>query len=269
MRVAILGAGSLGSAFARHLVMSQIIDPEELFLSVRSEQRAKSLKFDFPRARVIIGVDPEFIPDVLVISVKPQDFVKASQDVIPWLSYNPLIISMMGGITHFELDHRLSPCKRIIRTMPNLPCIVGEGTVGYFIPESVDKEDFGLFQMLFETTGLLVPVKNENLLDAITALSGSGPGYLAFLYQKLLSSTQDMGFDEQTSDLVLRHTLQGFLALLNHGLSAKEIEQLVTSKGGTTHAAIEVLKARKVPKNIAEAIEAAAVRAKELATPKE
>ena len=104
MRVAILGAGSLGSALARHLVMSQIVEPEELYLSVRSDVRIKALKFDFPRARVVIGVDPGFIPDILVISVKPQDFQKAAQDALPWLTYNPLIISMMSGIMHIELE---------------------------------------------------------------------------------------------------------------------------------------------------------------------
>jgi pyrroline-5-carboxylate reductase len=265
MRVAVFGAGSIGSFFAKHLVTSNLSEASELFLVVKSFESARKLKFEFPRATVVNGIDPEFIPDLLILATKPQDFNLLRNNVFNgWKDYNPLVISMITGVPVLKLNEKLSGYQRVIRCMPNFGFVFHEGVNGIFCPDNISNDDHDLVDKIFENTGVTLKVKNESELDIFAAVSASGIGYLAMLYDKILNSVSKMGLEKPDADLILRQTLNGFLVLLNSGLAPLEIEKLVTSKGGTTAAGNSVLTSRKVPKAIDEALNAALARAKEL-----
>ena len=268
MKIAIIGAGSMGEALASLLLSKSVIETDELLLLTRTDSRHARLEVQYAGVKVSVIPDEDFMPDVVVLSVKPQDFDSAMGSLGHWFALNPLVISMMTGISVERIEKKISftgsTNKKIIRTMPNLPFMFGEGATGYFTHASVTKEDQALFKLLFEPTGFLVGVKKEEDLNTVTALSGSGPGYIAMLYRGLYEAAEELGLDREEAELLLRQTVRGFLMLLDQGLQAKEIERLVSSKGGTTEAAKEVLRKKKVVQILSDALIAAKNRAEEL-----
>ena len=266
MKIAVVGAGSMGEAFASLLISKSIVEPEEILLVTRTDTRHARLKAQYPGVRVSVNPEESFYPDLVLLAVKPQDFQSAANSLAHWYDINPLVISLMAGISVKRIADS-SPLKertKVIRVMPNLPFMFGEGATGFYCAPIIKEEDQALFKVLFEPTGFLSQVKEEALLDVVTALSGSGPGYFAYLYRALAKHAFDAGLEEDQAELLLRQTLHGFVSLLNEGLTAKEIERLVTSKGGTTDAAKTILKKRKADDVLGEMLSAAVNRAREL-----
>jgi pyrroline-5-carboxylate reductase len=267
MKIAIVGAGSMGEALASLLLTRSIIEPDELLLLTRTTERHSRLGNLYPGVKVSVVPDDRFMPDVVVLSVKPQDFEVAHQSLGHWYALQPLVISLMGGIRIAQIaSHQCFQGKaKVIRAMPNLPFMFGEGSTGYFCAATITEQDEAIFKLLFEPTGFLLPLQQEDDINTVTALSGSGPGFIAPLYRALYESAAEAGLAEDEAELLLRQTLRGFVALLDQGLSAKEIEKLVSSKGGTTEAAKSVFKKAKASDVIHAAFHAAVKRAKELA----
>jgi pyrroline-5-carboxylate reductase len=268
MKIAILGAGSMGEALASLLLAQSVIESDELLLVTRTTERHSRLGSLYPGVTISTVPDDRFIPDVVILSVKPQDYQLAQLGLGHWFEINPLVVSLMSGIQIKKISsHKSFPSQpKVIRAMPNLPFMFGEGATGYFCSEFITEQDEALFKLLFEPTGFILPVKKEEDLDIVTALSASGPGFIAPLYRALYQSAAEAGLAEDEAELLLRQTLRGFIALLDQGLSAKEIEKLVSSKGGTTEAAKNVFKKHKSTDIIAEAIISAIERATQLAS---
>lgn len=264
MQLAIIGAGAMGEVFASLLVYNNIIEPEELCLVERSPERIRELNFKFPRALITPEINEYFIPDIIFLSVKPQDFGSIISSLKVWCEKNPLIISIMTGISMESLQNATNGSKRVIRAMPNMPFMFAQGATAFIVNEGLSDADKGLFTLLFEKTGITVELKSEEQIDAVTALSASGPGYIALLYNHLLKGAIAEGLPEEDADLLLRQTFHGFLSMLDNGLAPKEITKLVASKGGTTEAAIDSLKENKVHKALEEAVSRATQRAREL-----
>jgi pyrroline-5-carboxylate reductase len=148
--------------------------------------------------------------------------------------------------------------------MPNLPCSIGYGAAGLSLGVSTSQEDASLAHQLFSAIGIVTEVKEE-LMDAVTAVSGSGPAYLFFLAEAMIEGGVQSGLDQETADALVRQTLLGASALLlRDERSATELREAVTSKGGTTAAALQLLDERKVSKSIADAVVAARDRGREL-----
>ena len=270
MNIAIIGAGSMGEALASLLLSRSIVESQELFLLTRTTERHSRLGSLYPGVRVSIIPDEEFYPDVVILSVKPQDFESAHAPLGHWYKLNPLVISLMTGIKaeRIAMHPELGSDAKVIRAMPNLPFMFGEGATGYYRSPSIRTEDEALFKILFEPTGFILPVGKQSDLDIVTALSASGPGFIAPLYKALYESASELGLPKDEAELLLRQTVRGFLALLDEGLNAKEIERLVSSKGGTTEAAKDVFKKKKAADVISEALIAAHKRAEELSQSK-
>ncbi len=198
-------------------------------------------------------------PHVL-LAVKPQVFDEISNDVNACIVY-----SIMAGITIDRIAEGTG-LNRIVRMMPNLPCSIGYGATGLALGESTAEEDASLAQEIFSQIGSVIEVP-ETLMDAVTAVSGSGPAYVFYLAEAMLEGGKAVGLDDKTADALVRQTILGAAALLlQDDRSAKELREAVTSKGGTTAAALNVLNERNVLDAIEDAVVSARDRGRELST---
>ncbi len=203
--------------------------------------------------------------DILVLAVKPQDFENVLGEIKASLRPKHLVISIAAGITSTYIERKLGKGIRVIRTMPNMPAMVGQGITAVCRGKYATAKDVQAACQLFNCVGQTVVVK-ENLIDSITAVSGSGPAYVFLFMECLIKAARALGLKDDLSVKLINQTLSGSLALiLEKGLDPIELRAKVTSKGGTTQAATDVFMKYDLNKIIEEALKAAQKRAGELA----
>lgn len=178
--------------------------------------------------------------DVVFVALKPQVF-KETTFLHAFPSYNnPLIVSVMAGISMAELREKLCT-KRIIRTMPNLGMTVGAGVTAWMADEGASEEDKKLIADLFDATGAAVELREENMFHTFTALTGSGPGLLAQICSWFAQAAIEYGLSAQEAELLTWSVLQGMTKLQEAGISFEELRTRVTSPNGTTHHGLQAL----------------------------
>lgn len=201
--------------------------------------------------------------DVFILAVKPQDFEAFCGSVKTDLS-KKMAVSIMTGITIGKISKSLKMSK-VVRVMPNLPLKVGKGLSGWKASKSVTAKEKSFAKKILSTFGEQIEVDNEEKLNMITALSGSGPAYFYHLAEIIESKALDFGFSKNDAKKIAKQTLIGSAKLLESvNLSAKELRERVTSKGGTTEAALKVLEKNYFSKIFKKALGAAHKRAGEL-----
>jgi len=201
--------------------------------------------------------------DVVVLSVKPQIFPAVWADIGQALKADALVVSIMAGIP----SQRIAGNKpiRVVRVMPNTPALVGEGAAGIAAGEHATESDLAIAEKLLGAVGVTAVV-NEEEIDAVTALSGSGPAYVFYLLEGMLAAAGQMGLDEGVSRELALATVIGAAKLMKEtGEDAAVLRNKVTSKGGTTAAAIHALEERQVKDAVIAALLAAQARSRELA----
>jgi pyrroline-5-carboxylate reductase len=200
--------------------------------------------------------------DAIVLAVKPQDARTALASVSV---SEQLFISIAAGIPLAALSRWLGGHRKLVRCMPNTPALIGAGiTALYALPE-VTSEDRGKAQSILAAAGEIVWVDEERLLDPVTAVSGSGPAYVFWFIEQLAATAERLGLEKQTSMKLALHTVLGAAKL---AASSNEppavLRKNVTSKGGTTEAALRVFDEEKLAERLARAVEAASRRATEM-----
>lgn len=205
--------------------------------------------------------------DVLVVAVKPQDLAGALTPLHP--VRNRMVLSIAAGVTTGELEALLGRVA-VVRAMPNTPALIGEGMAAICAGEHADDWHLGVARTILEAVGTVIEVP-ETMLDAVTAVSGSGPAYLFGLAEWLEEAAIDQGFDPEQARTLVTQTLKGAALLLDASdESATELRRRVTSPGGTTEAAFEVLQNADSATLWRDAIAAATERSRQLgARPKE
>jgi len=201
--------------------------------------------------------------DVVVLSIKPQVFPSVWPDIEQALKAGALVVSIMAGIP----SQRIAGSKaiRVVRVMPNTPALVGEGAAGIAAGEHATESDVAIAEKLLGAVGVTAVV-NEEEIDAVTALSGSGPAYVFYLLEGMLAAAEQMGLDEGVSRELALATVIGAAKLMKEtGEDAASLRNKVTSKGGTTAAAIHTMEERKVKDAVIAALLAAQARSRELA----
>jgi pyrroline-5-carboxylate reductase len=170
----------------------------------------------------------------------------------------------MAGITLAKLEEQLS-CSKIVRSMPNIPTQIGMGMTVFTASSCVDRKELFIIQNLINTTGKSVYVENEKLIDAATAISGSGPAYVFYFMQSMIKAAVELGFNESEAELLVNQTFMGSVAIQNsYSLSNEQWIARVASKGGTTERALQVFEKGVLEETIVHAVKAANIRAKEL-----
>ncbi len=201
--------------------------------------------------------------DLVVWAVKPQMFAEAALPCAPYISA-ALQVSLMAGVRS-DAVVRASGSARVVRTMPNTPALIGLGIAGLYARPEVSAADRVLVDALFAPTGQVIWVIREDDLDAVTALSGSGPAYVFFFIEAMVQAATEMGLSAEQGRHLAQATFAGAAALAQQSpLSPTALREQVTSKGGTTHAAITALQDQGVGPAFVKALHAARDRAAEL-----
>ena len=265
-KLAVLGFGNMGEAIVRALLAQDggaATSWAELYIYDPSEAR-RAAGADLPAVTwAASAADPVAAADVVLLAVKPQTMAKLLGEIGP-AAGDRLIVSIAAGITSRYVESRL-PGARVIRTMPNTPLLVGRGLVALCRGTTASAEDLAIARSLFGDATLLEV--EENLMDAVTAVSGSGPAYFFAFVDALAAAAREQGFDAATAYCLAAGTFTGAAALLEQsGASIEVLRRRVTSPGGTTEAALKVFAERGLEEMVREAVAAAAVRGRELSS---
>jgi pyrroline-5-carboxylate reductase len=205
--------------------------------------------------------------DIWVLAVKPQNMRDALAELTPLLHTKQMLVSIAAGLTTATLTSWSGNHRKIARTMPNTPAMVGQGVTGIFAPASMFNTDEQIaLDSIFKTIGSTVWLDTESQIDSITAISGSGPAYVFYMMEHLAAAAVELGFDSATADLLVKQTFAGAVALANTSEdSLSTLREKVTSKGGTTAAALNAFSTHELDKALHQGAQAAFTRAQELA----
>jgi len=213
---------------------------------------------------IVLNPPPE-PADILVLAIKPQSFARAVDDLKAWVSPQTLVVSIMAGVTIARISSALG-CEKVARAMPNTPGAIGMGVTAFALsPACSDAESLATGHLL-EPLGLVIGPLKEEQMDAVTAVSGSGPAYVFLLVEALAAAGRSAGLGEATANALARETIVGAGALLgNSPESPADLRKAVTSPGGTTAAALDVLMSGGgMPDLMRKAVDAAVRRGQEL-----
>ena len=204
--------------------------------------------------------------NVVVMAIKPQDFNVVAKGLASKLKHatapGPLILSIAAGIRLKDMSRWLDHA-RCVRAMPNTPALIGKGITGLFADAAVNADDRQLAETICSAVGQSIWVSEEKLMDAVTAVSGSGPAYVFAFLEAMQSAGEKLGLDADNARKLAYATLEGAAQLAhNSDEHAGVLRQRVTSKGGTTAAALDVMKQQGWNEILEKAIEAASQRGK-------
>jgi pyrroline-5-carboxylate reductase len=263
-RLVLLGAGKMGSALLTGW-LNRGLDPRKL--AVIEPQPTNSIK---ALARRGVALNPKGAisnASAIVIAVKPQTAPEAIAALGPFIGKSTLALSIMAGRTLSFLERALPPGTAIARSMPNTPAAIGRGITVACPNRKVSAQQRRLATDLLAATGAVEWVDDEGLMDAVTAVSGSGPAYVFLLAEALAQAGTAAGLPRQLAAKLARETVAGAGELLHQSpLDAATLRENVTSPGGTTAAALSVLMAQDgLPPLMAKAVAAATARSRELA----
>lgn len=260
----LVGAGRMGSAMARGWI-SDLGSAGLAKLSVVEPYPGDDVRA--AAATKLIDLNPEpVVADIVVLAVKPQGFGAAVDTLKAWVGPDTLVVSIMAGVTIARIAGALGSAK-VARAMPNTPGAIGMGATGFALSDACGEDEAAVTAMLLEPLGLVAGPLKEAQMDAVTAVSGSGPAYLFLLVEVLAAAGVSAGLDEATANALARETIVGAGALLGEfAESPAELRKQVTSPGGTTAAALGVLMADDgLAQLMRRAVDAAAKRGAELA----
>ncbi|MFK7900351.1 MAG: pyrroline-5-carboxylate reductase [Cyclobacteriaceae bacterium] len=266
MKVTILGGGNMGTAYAVSLTKNNFLAKDEIIIIEKNAERLAFLQaegFTSARSEIDKSIGEN---DFLILAVKPQGFTDLAQEIGGLLKPGQIVISIMAGITIGVIQKNLSKIQHVVRAMPNTPCQLGMGITGYVVTKSITRDQLIVIDKILNSNGRTVFMKEEGLLDAVTAVSGSGPAYFYYFLKNMIEAGVSMGLEEKSAILLAKQTMFGSYHLLNQsGKSLDELINAVTSKGGTTEAALKTFESNDVGASIQKGLKAAEQRAKELA----
>lgn len=265
MKVAIIGCGNMGMAFANSFIQYNLVQKEDLLLVEKNHARGVQLQ-EQKSGIVVDTISPKISKaDLIILSVKPQDYPAVANDLKDFIQTNQVVLSIMAGIPIAQIQTSLMH-DLVIRAMPNTPALLGMGMTAFAAADQVGIADVRKVENLINSTGRAVFLEDEKLLDAVTGLSGSGPAYFFYLIKSMIDAGIAMGFDPAMSSLLVKQTMLGSYHLMQTSdKTLDELIQAVASKGGTTEAALRVFQEKLVGEGLQEGIYAARDRAIELA----
>jgi len=255
-KIAIIGFGNMGSAIYNQLAKNYSADL--VYVCGRNKDKADELGVTNYLEDAQEVVDKS---EIIILAIKPQSFYNW-QD-IPNMD-GKLVISVMAGVSIDKLIS-VSRSKKIIRTMPNLAIQVNKGVTGWIVSDKVGEDDKDRVKKLLSLMGVEIEVSSEDQLDKLSAISGSGPAYFYYFCELMVNQAKEFGFtDEQAKDMVEQTFIGAAKVLENSDKDCAGLRQAVSSKGGTTLAALDEFEKADMTGILAKAVDRACKRAKEL-----
>ena len=268
-RIAVIGAGSMGTAILSGLIAAGTA-ADSITASTATTQSAKALSDKFGIKSLALDASPTANADatkdvdVLLIAVKPAKVLSTLEEIKDSIKDGVLVISVAAGVTTESMEQAIGSKASVIRAMPNTPSIVGHGVTGIAKGKSANDSQLAVAKELFETVGQVLVVDEEKI-NALSTISGSGPAYVFYFAEKLMTAAKKMGFSEKEANLMVRSTFLGSATLLAASSDSPEtLRAQVTSPNGTTMQATARFDEADLEKVFIEATEAALARAIEL-----
>ncbi|MFD0760695.1 pyrroline-5-carboxylate reductase [Lutibacter aestuarii] len=264
INILVIGAGNMGITFAEGMSTSNLLKGSRINVYDISNDRAKEVE-----AMNIFKVNTSLKDclsnaDIIFLAVKPYNINALFESMYPYTNKDQIFVSVMAGVQIKTIQEGLN-VKKVIRSMPNLPAKIGVGLTSFTVSDAVSNSEVFLVERLLKTTGSAVFVKNEEMIDASTSISGSGPAYVFYFMQAIVEKAMGLGFSEEEAKKMTIKTFDGAVKLYKkHKETPNQWIEKVASKGGTTRAALDVLEKDNVKKSIIDAISGAFEKAVEL-----
>lgn len=265
IKIGLMGAGRMATAIARGLVRAEVVPAGAIVASDPSSEARTAFAREIPGA----VVEPDNVAgvaraDVVVLAVKPQQIAAVLASLRDVIRSNALVISIAAGVTIQRIADALPAGQRIVRVMPNTPCLIGKGASGFSLGQHATTADAKLVATLLSAVGVAFEVP-EDLLDAVTGLSGSGPAFVYSMIEALTEGGTAAGLPaELAAELAARTAAGAAEMILETGETPAVLRERVTSPGGTTMAGLGVLNERGFRETVVEAVRAATRRSAEL-----
>jgi pyrroline-5-carboxylate reductase len=264
-RVAILGCGKLGESLLAGLLSANWLEPSEIVVTGRREERLKELRGHYGVTATTSNAEAVADARLVVLAVKPQDFDALLGEIGPLVDADQTVLSVAAAIPTAAIEQHLSPTVPVVRAMPNAPATVHEGVAGICAGAHASDAHLALAEEVLSHVGAVVRVP-ERYMDAVTAVSGSGPAYFALLAEAMIEAGILLGLSREISTQLVVQTMFGTAKLLrDERIHPVELREAVTSPGGTTIRAIRELERAGVRAAFLNAIQAAMERSRELA----
>ncbi|MET0402188.1 MAG: pyrroline-5-carboxylate reductase [Cystobacter sp.] len=262
--IAFLGAGNMAEALIKGLLRAGTARPDSIIATGRREERLEPLRRTYGVRTTLDNIAAVREADVVVLAVKPQALDKVLVQVAPAVSPQKLFISVAAGVPLAVMERRLGAGARVIRTMPNTPSLVGAGACALSGGTHATEDDMAVASRVFQSVGITTVV-DENLLDAVTGLSGSGPAYIFLVIEALSDAGVKVGLPRYTAQKLAAQTVLGSAQLLiETNTHPGQLKDQVTSPGGTAIAGLHTLEAGGLRTTLINAVEAATRRSREL-----
>ncbi|MBW2544364.1 MAG: pyrroline-5-carboxylate reductase [Deltaproteobacteria bacterium] len=262
-KICIIGGGNMGEALTGGIISSGLARAEDITIHDIEKER---LAYFRDKYHVCVSADIAGAietSDIVILAVKPRNMETVLGDIADAVA-DRLVISIAAGITLGFMEERLGGNARAIRVMPNTPALIGEGAAALAGGKNATDSDIATARRIFDSVGITVVVKEE-LIDAVTGLSGSGPAYGFIIIDALANAGVSQGLEAGTALKLAAQTMLGAAKLcLNGDKTPAQLTDMVTSPGGTTIEGIKALKAGKIREALAAAVEAATKKSKEL-----
>jgi len=263
-KISVIGGGKMGGALISGILSRGLLPAEHIIVSDVARERLEDLKKTHGVQTTQDNKKAVKEADVIILAVKPQNMTEVLTELQGVLDKGKLTISIAAGIPTDYIEGHLKKNARVIRVMPNTPAMIGEGATAIAGGSYATGEDLALARSLFDAVGISVFVK-EDLMNAVTALSGSGPAYGFVIIDALSDAGVNMGLSRDVALKLAAQTLLGAAKLCLRGdKHPAELRDMVTSPGGTTIAGLKVLEEGKLRATLMAAVEAATLRAVEL-----
>ncbi len=265
-RLVFIGGGNMAEALIRGALAGRVCEATDLTVTDIVQER-----LDYLHDRYLVKVESDHAEavrnaDIVFLAVKPQSLAEALRAIRPALPDHALVISIVAGVRCSGMEAELGEGQHVVRVMPNTPSLIGMGAAAVAPGAHATDDDVELAMQLMGEVGVVKRVE-EDLLDAVTAVSGSGPAYVLYLIESMIESAVNMGLEPDTARELVVQTVEGSARLVREtGEDPRELRQKVTSKGGTPEAAIHTLDEQGVRKRILLALEAARARSQELSS---
>mgnify|MGYP000221111082 CR=1 FL=1 len=264
--LAVLGAGNMAEAIVRGILAADTIPAARIVACDVSARRREFFERTLGVRAVESPAEASAGASRILLSVKPHQVREVLAAAAGSIGPDCLVVSICAGISAARIERLLHPIPRprVVRTMPNTPLLVGEGAVAIAAGTHAGAQDMAAARALFAGSALVVEVP-ESQLDAVTALSGSGPAYFFLLVEHMIRAGVEMGLAPETArDLAVRTAAGAARMLEKTGESPQELRRKVTTPNGTTHAAVSTFERLGLPAAVGEALRAAAERSRQL-----
>ena len=263
MKITFLGGGNMASALIGGLQNHGIPPGEIAVIEINAESRAR-LEREY-RVRCYAEPDPVSMHcDALVLAVKPQQMKGAVAPLAGKLG-NAVVVSIAAGLDLATLSRFLGDHRKVVRCMPNTPALIGAGITGLCALPEVSVAERAAAERVLKAVGSTLWIDDERQMDGVTALSGSGPAYVFLFIEAMQQAAADLGFTPEQGRQLAIETVQGAAALAAQSPEpAATLRERVTSKGGTTEAALQMMADKGVKQGIIAGIKAAEARGREL-----